>query len=394
MHKLYFLMLTVFISTVLLGSTGCKTDLSPYSERPVAKVSAESIYNTNLSREVTHSKSVIRTRERNDFFGFSPIRELMLMRENLGYLIERTALVLPAGALSQGEIKAMANVRAKELAEDIYNRLDAGESWDELNEEYSYYGGKDNGGIMPGFERDYGRMPQAFFDISPGDVYGPVETVWGFDIFRLDEITEGANGEQFYNARRILILPDEKEVKAEMIDDVLRRKQVEILDPVIKAYDMYIRGEYDDALTYLKGKVPTPGWVDLGYYVLALCARAAGDADSYYEYLLKAREIAAEAGTLLPYYEMEIGDVFREKGDDKALERYRAAYDGSSNDYDIVVLLIERFDEVGDEEYAGIARNRKKEMEEYMNMTNTTGPDDAIIKTGDVTPDKPEFEDL
>lgn len=393
MHKLYSLMLTIFVSAVLVGSTGCKTDLSPYSERPVAKVSAEYIYNTNLSREVKHSRSVIRTRERNDFFGFSPMRELMLMRDNLGYLIERTALVLPAGALSQQEIKAIANVRAKELAEDIYDRLIAGESWDELSEEYSSYEGKDNGGIMPSFERDYERMPRAFFNISPGDVYGPVETVWGFDIFRLDEITEGPNGEELYNARRILILPDEKVVKAEMIDDVLRRKQVEILDPVIKAYDMYIRGKYDDALVFLKGKVPTRGWVDLGYYVLALCAKAAGDADSYYEYLLKAKESAAEAGTLLPYYEIEIGDIFREKGDGKALEHYRAAYDSSSNDYDIVVMLIERFDEIGDEEYAGIARNRKKEMEAYM-KSNPPEPSDGVIMTGDVTPDKPKFEDI
>lgn len=379
---------------VLLGSAGCKADLTGFKERKVGKVSTTFVYDTSLYRAVKNSKEVIRTRERNVFFGFSPIRELTLMRDNLSYLIEQTALVLPAGALDTREVNAEADRRAHAIAQDIYERLVAGESWEQLNEEYSFYGDKEDGGIMPPFGRDVARMPEEFFNLKQGELLEPVRTSWGYDIYRLDEITVGPDGEPQYNARRILIIPDEKKVKAEMIDEVLNRKQVEILDPVIKGFDMYTGGEYEEAIEYLEKKSPAPAWPDLGYYVLSLCAEALGDKEKRLEYLNKAIENIPESGTHLPYYEFEVGDILWDKGDESAKERYRSAYDNSSNDYVIVLMGIERFTMVGDEEYAETARKRKEEMDVYNKGMDSRGAPDSEIRTGSVTPDKPEFEDL
>jgi len=394
MHKSLNLILIIAGLAVLLGSAGCKGDFTAFKERKVGKVSTTFVYDISLYRAIKNSKEVIRTRERNVFFGFSPKRELTLMRDNLGYLIEQTALVLPAGALDKREVSAEADRRANALAQDVYERLLAGESWEQLNEEYSFYGDKEGGGIMPPFGRDVARMPEDFFNLKQGELLEPVRTSWGYDIYRLDEITEGPDGEPQYNARRILIMPDEKKVKAEMIDEVLNRKQVEILDPVIKGFDMYIGGEYEEAIEYLEKKSPAPAWPDLGYYVLSLCAKELGDREKRLEYLNKAIENIPEAGTLLPYYEFEVGDLLWEMGDESAKEHYRRAYDNSSNDYDIVLMGIERFMEVGDEEYAGIARKRKEEMDAYNKGIDSRGAPDGEIKTGSVTPDKPEFEDL
>jgi tetratricopeptide (TPR) repeat protein len=380
---------------LVAAAAGCGPSNPLSKDRAVAKISAEYVFDTKLNREVKHSKEIIRTRERNIFYGFSPLRELKLMRGNLGYLLQQTALVLPAGSLSRWEVSTVAWERAKATADEAYQRLMDGESWDEINMEYSAYEFKEGGGKMPPFTREYKRIPEDFFVLKPGEVLAPVETPYGYDIYRLDEITLDESGTEQFHASRVLVVPSEEEVKAEMIDEVLSRKQVEILDPVIKGFDIYIHGDYEKAIEYLENKSPAPDWPDLGYYVLSLCARGMGDAEGRQDYLLAAIEHSPERGQYLSYYELEIGDILRERGEDEsAKEHYRLSFDGSPNDYDIVVMTLRRFEEIGDEEYAEIALARKTEMEAMIKRMEGGGPADNEVATGEVRPDKPGFEDL
>ncbi len=393
--KLYFrITLLVMTITGLLSASGCLTHGVVVKESPVAKIGADYVYDTSLEREVMKSKGVVRHREGNDFYGFSPFKELVLMRGNLAYLIQQTALVQPASTLDKGEIKREADKRAQELVNDIYERLKAGESWDELSAKYSAYEDKAKGGWLPPFAKEGSGMPSAFYDLAPGGVLEPQASAWGYDIFRLDRIEPDADGVEKYYAQRILILPDESGVKSEMINDILAWWSVEIVDPVMKGFDLYSKKDYDSAMELLDRKSPTKEWPDLGYYVLSLCADAKGDTEARYNYLLKAVEFAKERDTLSPYYEMEIGDILWGKGDESAKGHYRISYDSQSNDYDIVKMLLARFEAVGDDEYLRMAEERLAQIEDMIETRVVEKTPGSILEQGEVVADKPDFEDL
>ena len=189
--------------------TGCHGDISVAKERPVAKVGASKVYDISLEREVLRSMQIIRNNKRNDFYGFSPLRSLKIIRGNLAYLIQETALVLPAGTLDKGEISRNADKLAEETAQEVYNLLMDGKSWDEVNEEYSSFENKDNGGELPPFPRGHAGLPEGFYDLNPGDILPPFKwSWWGHTIMRFDGVSEGDDRKEQFHASIILILPD------------------------------------------------------------------------------------------------------------------------------------------------------------------------------------------
>ncbi len=385
----------IISAAVVLAINGCAGNVETTKDRPVAVIGANKIYQPNLDREVLHSFQVVRNNRRNDFFGFSPLRTLKIMRANLAYLIQSTALVLPAGSLDKEEITKAAEAKAQETADEVYEKLLAGEDWNKLNEEYSAYENKGKGGELPAFTKGESGFPDEFYDLEPGDILPPFKwAYWGYGVARLDSISKTAEGQPQYHASIILIVPDEAAVKNDMIQDVLRRKQVEILDPPLKGFDMYLNGDYDGAIAFLEDKSPAPGWPDLGYYVMSMCAAAKGDTDARLNYLKKAVEHSQQSAGLLSYYEIEIGDIMLAKGDESAEGYFRDAYDHHGNNMDVVKLTLERFEASGDTEYAEKAKARLADMEAINKRLPASGTPTGTVAQGEVTADKPSFEDL
>ena len=386
--------ISIIVMMVVLSAAGCGQHLALSKERPVATVAANKVFDVALDREVLKSMQIVRNKNRNDFYGFSPLRMLKLLRSNLAYLLQETALVLPAGSLDRNEVLKEADKRAADKAKEIYDLLKKGESWDKLNEEYSYFEGKANGGKLPPFPRSMEGLPEEFYKLKPGEVFPPFKWSFGYSVLRLDSITAGPDGTDQCEASMILIVPDEKAVTAEMIENILNKKQVEIIDPVIRGYQIYDHGDYDRAIQYLESKSPAPGWPDLGYYVLSLCANAKGDLEGRIKYLRSAVEHSRELSGLQPYYEMELGDIFLEKGDLSAGDYFRRAFDQSANDYDIVQMSLARFEKMGDDEYALKAKDRLGEFDDMIKRRTGGGIPNSDVATGEVHAPKPDFGEL
>jgi len=384
----------IIVMMVLLSAAGCGKHLALSNERPVATVGANKIYDVSLDREVIKSMQVVRNKMRNEFYGFSPLRMLKLLRGNLAYLLQETALVLPAGSLDRNEVLEEADNRASEKAKEVYDLLKKGESWDKLNEEYSQFEGKADGGKLPLFPRGYPNMPEDFYNSKPGDISQPFQWSFGYSILRLDSVTKGSDGKEQFGASMILIVPDEKAVTAEMIGNILNKKQVEIIDPVIRGYQMYDSKEYDRAIQYLASKSPAPGWPDLGYYVSSLCAQAKGDTEGRIKYLRSAVEHSRELSGLRSYYQIELGDILLANGDLSAGDYFRKAFDESANDYDIVKMSLARFEKMGDDEYANKAKERLVELDNMIQRRSGGSISNDEVVTGEVHAPKPDFGDL
>ena len=382
------------ISVLVILFAGCGQHLAVSKERPVATIGANKVFDVALEREILKSMQIIRNKNRNDFYGFSPLRTLKLLRGNLDYLIRETVLVLPGGSLDRNDVLKAADNRAAGKAKEIYDRLQKGESWDKLNEEFSQYEGKSDGGKLPPFARGKEGLSEDFYKLKPGEIFPPFQWSFGYTILRLDGITKGPDGQDQIQASMILIIPNEKAQTEEMINNILSKKVVEIVDPVIRGFQLYEQKDYDGALNYLQGKLPAPKWTDLGYYVLSLCAQAKNDTGGMEKYLRSAIDHSSELGGLRSYYEMEIGDILEAKGDKSGADYYRKAFDRSENDYEIVKTALERFERIGDDEYALKAKARLGELDDLIKGNTGGGLPSGDVVTGEVHAPRPDFGDL
>ena len=82
---------------------------------------------------------------------------------------------------------------AESLANDLFARLQAGESFEDLAAEYSADGGTaSSGGDMGTLTRTQlpGELGSSIFSINAGEIDGPIEGEFGFHLVRVDEILE------------------------------------------------------------------------------------------------------------------------------------------------------------------------------------------------------------
>jgi peptidyl-prolyl cis-trans isomerase D len=119
---------------------------------------------------------------------------------------------------------------ARELAESLRARIDAGEDFASLAEEFSDDpGSAGQGGDLGWIEPDV-MMPEfedALYELAIGEVAGPVETDFGWHIIELRDI-EAPRGQRFEEARAEIA----EEIRAERADDLYIELRERLIDLV------------------------------------------------------------------------------------------------------------------------------------------------------------------
>jgi len=119
---------------------------------------------------------------------------------------------------------------ARALAQSLLERLESGEDFAALAEEYSDDpGSAGQGGDLGWIEPDV-MMPEfesALYDLQAGEVAGPVETEFGWHLIRLDEI-DAPRGQTFAEARSQIL----EEVREERADDLYIELSERLIDLV------------------------------------------------------------------------------------------------------------------------------------------------------------------
>ncbi|MCD6361675.1 MAG: tetratricopeptide repeat protein [Armatimonadetes bacterium] len=226
-----------------------------------------------------------------------------------------------------------AKEKARKLAEDLKRRIDKGEDFAKLAEEYSDDpGSASQGGDLGWFTRD--RMVKPFadtaFSLKPGQVSDPVETRFGFHIIKVEDTRQN--------------LPEDfEQKKAQYTEEVTRKRKdaawsqyqedlrasadIEIIDPELKAYKLLDEdptGNAAEAATLLAQAVESDPQNASARYELAMLLDQAGQTDEAISVLTEMVE--SELGAQSPQARLRLGEMLKDKGEkESALEQFRSA---------------------------------------------------------------------
>jgi foldase protein PrsA len=150
-------------------------------------------------------------------------------------------------------LEAQADVAAKTLVQDILSRIKKGESFSALAGKYSDDpGSKDKGGDLGYFTT--GAMVPEFekvaFALKPGEVSDVVKTPFGYHIIKLTDIRlrQLDEKDKGKDIKEVVLLDKQEKANNQWMFSLKSKSKVEIVNPVLKAYDARLRGQIDNAI--------------------------------------------------------------------------------------------------------------------------------------------------
>ncbi len=202
------------INTAALGESMVVSDedvSSYYDARPDAFLSPEQVdlSYVEIRRDDLGERADITEEELVAFYEDSSSRYLQDERRQARHIL-----------ILAGDDEAQAEEQANELAA----RAKAGEPFEDLARQYSKDGGTaERGGDLSMLPKSQlpGALGDTIFSMAEGDIAGPVKSLFGFHIIRLDSIESGGS------------LPL-AQVRAQLLDELRDRKSLEVVDELMR----------------------------------------------------------------------------------------------------------------------------------------------------------------
>jgi len=268
-----------------------------------------------LKEDITVQKRVAKIRE-----------EVKLSPEDLREVRASHILIKPDSPAKTSE------AAAKELAEDLLERIKKGEDFAKLAAEYSDDpGSKIKGGDLGFFST--GMMVKEFedaaFALKPGEVSELVKTQFGYHIIKLvdtklREVPEDSEGKDI---KEIVLEQKREKAMREWMYGLKKDAKIEIINPVLRAHDFRFKGMIDKAIA---------------------------------EY-----NIAVSENQQDPYLHLFLGGAYEQKGDmELAVAEYLKATTLNSSDFDLLIALGKAYVQAG---------KRAEAMEQYKKASILAG---------------------
>ncbi len=245
--------------------------------------------------------------------------EVSITPDDLREVRARHILIMPKSADQKGDIDA------KIKAEDLLSRIKKGDSFGVLAAKYSEdTGSAKNGGDL-GFFTTGMMVPEfekAAFSLKPGEVSGIVKTAYGYHIIKIEETRLRKIKEKGKDLNEEVLADKQEQAFKKWMYGLRQRSKVEINEPLINAYSLYISGKLNEAISaYNQTSMDNPSnpYVHL---LLGDAYRAAGNTEFALLEYAKASEFSGADANLL----IAVGDVYQNlKKYTLALASYRKA---------------------------------------------------------------------
>lgn len=245
--------------------------------------------------------------------------EVSITPDDLREVRARHILIMPKSPDQKGDLDAKAK------AEELLSRIKKGESFSALAEKYS----DDAGSAKKGGDLGYfttGMMVPEFeksvFLLKPGEVSDVVKTAYGYHIIKLEETRLRKLKEKGKDLNQQVLAEKQEQVFRKWMYGLRQKAKIEINDPLIKAYSLYISGKLNDAISaYNQASMDDPSnpYVHL---FLGDAYRAAGNTEFALLEYGKASDFSGADANLL----IAVGDVYQNlKKYNLALTNYRKA---------------------------------------------------------------------
>ncbi|WP_265444894.1 peptidylprolyl isomerase [Acetivibrio straminisolvens] len=139
---------------------------------------------------------------------------------------------------------------AKNLADEIYNRLNNNEDFESLAKEYSDdEETRESGGVVEelraGFNEEV--FDNAVFTSEAGQLLEPIEVARGYEIVYVDKVTEFYRTRDEYAELFTVEKFMSSDVYKEWFEEYKKNYDIEITDPAMKAFRLFREGQYSEA---------------------------------------------------------------------------------------------------------------------------------------------------
>ena len=254
---------------------------------------------------------------------------------------------------------------AEDLVEELEDRLQAGEDFSQLAEEYSDCPSADDGGDLGFFTRGQMVAPfeEAAFSLEEGEISEPVETEFGLHLIRLEErkAMEEMEPEEREEELARLASEKEEEVYQQWLAERRKEAEIDIKDPAIRAHRYREEGDLELAReTMLQALQSDP---DHAYYHAHL-----GEMELDLNNNAAAIEYYQEAAELAPYdleLLINLADLYREEGEkDKALETYNEVQEWAGDDLMLHYQLLTAYQALEAEDRIEEQQKKVEELQE------------------------------
>jgi len=267
--------------------------------------------------------------------------------------------------LSRGS-DAKSDFEARAKAEDILQRIKKGENFAALALKYS----EDPGSAKMGGELGYfptGKMVPEFenaaFSLKPGEVSDVIKTSYGYHIIKVEDTKLRKVKEKGKDLNEQVLAEKQDMAYRRWIFGLRQKANIEINDPIIKAYSMLIAGNLNEAISSFNQAAMSNPYNPYIHLFLGQAYKQAGNTEfAMLEYKKAGEFSGADPGLLIA-----VGDAYSDiKNRTLALEQYRKASLIAGDNKDIHKELKDIYKKYGtksdvSKEQAEINRIEKKE---------------------------------
>jgi peptidyl-prolyl cis-trans isomerase C len=288
-----------------------------------------------------------------------------------------------------------AELQARELMTEITQRLDDGEDFATLAEEYSHCPSASDGGDLGWFGP--GQMVPAFeevaFRLQPGELSDIVETDFGLHVIKVEDRREDVpDDEALLSERREELMQQRIQRAWQDYQERLRAAaEIEIVDPELKAYKLLEEDPQQnvaEAAELLAAAADSDPYNASARFTLASLLRQGGQNEEAIRVLRQLTE--THEGSNSPYVQMELATLMRETGrDEQAIEHLQQASDFAQGfdfqNYFVHMQAQRIFEEL---ERPDLAEREQEWIDDFMEHQagGMGGVEPIEIETDDVAP--------
>lgn len=286
--------------------------------------------------------------------------EVTISSDDLREIRARHILIIPRSGDDKGDFDA----RVK--AEELLSRIKKGEDFATLAVKYSDDPGSAKKGGDLGFFTTGMMVPEfekVAFTLKPGEVSGLVKTPYGYHIIKLEDTRLRKIKVKGKDLNEEVLADKQDQALKKWMYDLKEKAKIEINEPLIKAYSLYIMGKVNEAISaYNEAIMDNPSNPYIHLFL--------GDAYSKTgnrEFALLEFEKASQLSGADPSLLIAVGDIYYNmKKREPALENYRKASLIAGDNKNMHKELKKIFEKIGAasdaaKEQAEISRIEKKE---------------------------------
>ena len=385
------ILIGVFLLFVVCGCTSndTKTTMDETGEKKIiGYVDADPFYLISITDKIKEYVDYNRT-EGTILYQPSAEDTIKLQYLALRKVISETLLRQPGNKISPSEIIDLSRQIALKRGEEIAGKLREGMSFEAIPEEFKIPVQLEPIRVFKGNNPGYDKF---IWDAQPDVITGPVEYLDRVLIFKI--VDKGvSDGNDWIDIMIVDFLFPRDEARRELEKQKAEKANIKITDKYYFALNAYYQGDLDSSETTLeeleKAGTSHDGMTEYLHARVNL-TRLEKAPDSAIEKKIESSYLSAIQNCtdikLKPYFRYELGLLYLKKNDRaSAVKEFKEALVELRTDLQLTSLLNDIASQIGDDEFAKIAAEKLKSLQELYQSEQVQQPKKDTTSPGGIS---------